>query len=56
MPRQSIDYSLATCHPLPLVAETEGQNQDVVVDYGVSVVAKSEFCRGTSVKCSAEIF
>ena len=56
MPRQSIEFYLVTCYPLPLVPETEGQNQDVVADHGVSVAAQSESCRGTSVKCSAKFF
>ena len=56
VPRQSTKYSLATCHPLQFVSETEGQNQDVAEDQGVSVTAQSEYCRGTSVKCSAESF
>ena len=42
--------------PLLLVPETEGQNQDVAADHGVSVAAQCECCKGTSVKCSAESF
>ena len=32
--------------------ETEGQNQDVAADHGVSVAAQSESCRGTSVNAA----